>query len=104
MGLIKIVGTFSTRVYNLKYSVRGTRPRRGIEPADCDPAVRCGRHALPARCRAMGRPLSSEELGHAYTQMTTVADRKKTVDDKDLEGIIRAARSKCAAGAAAGFA
>jgi ribosomal protein L12E/L44/L45/RPP1/RPP2 len=34
--------------------------------------------------------------------MTTIADRKKTVDDKDLEEIISAARSKSPAGAAAG--
>jgi 2-isopropylmalate synthase len=59
-----------------------------------------GRHALVARCRAMGRPLSPDELEYAYMLMTTVADRKKKVDDKDLEDIISAARSKT--GAAAG--
>jgi hypothetical protein len=34
--------------------------------------------------------------------MTTVADRKKKVDDQDLEKIISAARSKTATGATAG--
>jgi ribosomal protein L12E/L44/L45/RPP1/RPP2 len=34
--------------------------------------------------------------------MTTVADRKKKVDDKDLEEIIISARSKTATSAAAG--
>lgn len=61
-----------------------------------------GRHALVARCRALGHPLSPDELEHAYTLLTTVADRKKKVDDKDLEEIISAARSRTAAGAAAG--
>jgi 2-isopropylmalate synthase len=62
-----------------------------------------GRHALVARCRALGSPLSPEQLEHAYILMTTIADRKKTVDDKDLEEIIIAARSKApAAGVAAG--
>jgi len=51
-----------------------------------------GRHALVARCRAMGKPLTPEELEHAYMLMTTVADRKKKVDDQDLEEIISAAR------------
>jgi 2-isopropylmalate synthase len=61
-----------------------------------------GRHALAARCRGMGKPLSPEELEHAYMLMTTVADRKKKVDDNDLEEIISAARSKSATSAAAG--
>jgi 2-isopropylmalate synthase len=62
-----------------------------------------GRHALVARCRALGSPLSPEQLEHAYILMTTIADRKKTVDDTDLEEIIIAARSKApAAGVPAG--
>jgi len=61
-----------------------------------------GRHALVARCRAMGKPLSPDELEHAYMLMTTVADRKKKVDDNDLEEIITAARSRTATGATAG--
>ena len=62
-----------------------------------------GRHALVARCRALGHPLTPDELEHAYILLTTIADRKKTVDDKDLEEIIIAARSKAStAGAAAG--
>jgi 2-isopropylmalate synthase len=61
-----------------------------------------GRHALVARCRAMGKPLSAEELEHAYMLMTTVADRKKKVDDNDLEEIISAARTRTATSAAAG--
>jgi 2-isopropylmalate synthase len=63
-----------------------------------------GRHALVARCRAMGHPLSPEELEYAYMLMTTVADRKKKVDDGDLEEIISEARSRSGsrAGATAG--
>jgi 2-isopropylmalate synthase len=61
-----------------------------------------GRHALVARCRALGHPLSPEELDFAYVLLTTLADRKKKIDDKDLEEIITATRSKTSAGAAAG--
>ena len=61
-----------------------------------------GRHALVARCRAMGHPLSPDELEYAYMLMTTVADRKKSVDDRDLEEIISAARTRTATGATAG--
>jgi 2-isopropylmalate synthase len=61
-----------------------------------------GRHALVARCRSLGFPLTPEQLDYAYVLMTTIADRKKTVDDKDLEEIISEARSKTSAGAAAG--
>ena len=59
-----------------------------------------GRHALVARCRAMGKPLTPEELEHAYMLMTTVADRKKKVDDQDLEEIISAARKSTTSAAA----
>jgi 2-isopropylmalate synthase len=61
-----------------------------------------GRHALVARCRALGHPLSPEELDHAYVLLTTLADRKKKIDDNDLEEIISATRSRTSAGAAAG--
>jgi len=61
-----------------------------------------GRHALAARCRAMGKPLTADELEHAYTIMTTVADRKKKVDDQDLEDIITEARTRTSTSAAAG--
>jgi 2-isopropylmalate synthase len=59
-----------------------------------------GRHALAARCRAMGKPLTADELEYAYTIMTTVADRKKKVDDNDLEEIISAARTRTTSAAA----
>jgi 2-isopropylmalate synthase len=53
-----------------------------------------GRHALVARCRAMGHPLTPDELEHAYVLLTATADRKKIVDNKDLEEIIHTARNK----------
>jgi 2-isopropylmalate synthase len=53
-----------------------------------------GRHALVARCRSLGHPLTPEELEHAYLLLTDIADRKKTVDNKDLEEIIIIARSR----------
>jgi 2-isopropylmalate synthase len=62
-----------------------------------------GRHALVARCRAMGQPLSPDEIEHAYILLTTIADRKKKVDDSDLVEIIASARSKgTTTGASAG--
>jgi 2-isopropylmalate synthase len=60
-----------------------------------------GRHALVARCRALGHPLTPDELEHAYAMLTAIADRKKTVDSKDLEEIIHTARSKASMAAAA---
>jgi 2-isopropylmalate synthase len=53
-----------------------------------------GRHALVARCRAMGHPLTPDELEHAYALLTAIADRKKKVDSQDLEEIIHSARSR----------
>jgi hypothetical protein len=50
----------------------------------------------------MGKPLTADELEHAYTIMTTVADRKKKVDDQDLEDIITEARTRTSTSAAAG--
>jgi 2-isopropylmalate synthase len=55
-----------------------------------------GRHALVARCRSLGHPLTPEELEHAYTLLTAIADRKKIVDNKDLEEIIHSARTRAA--------
>ena len=55
-----------------------------------------GRHALVARCRAMGKPLSPDEIEYAYVLLTTIADRKKKIDDSDLEEIITATRAKTA--------
>jgi 2-isopropylmalate synthase len=52
-----------------------------------------GRHALIARCRSLGFQLSPEELEHAYSLLTAVADKKKTIEDIDLQQIIQTART-----------
>ena len=52
-----------------------------------------GRHALIARCRSLGFQLSPEELEHAYSLLTAVADKKKTIEDADLQEIIQTART-----------
>ena len=53
-----------------------------------------GRHALIARCRSLGFQLGPEELEHAYSLLTAVADKKKTIEDADLHEIIQTARTK----------
>jgi 2-isopropylmalate synthase len=52
-----------------------------------------GRHALIARCRSLGFQLSTEELEHAYSLLTAIADKKKTIEDADLQTIIHTARN-----------
>jgi len=52
-----------------------------------------GRHALIARCRSLGFQLSTEELELAYSLLTAIADKKKTIEDADLQEIIQTART-----------
>jgi 2-isopropylmalate synthase len=55
-----------------------------------------GRHALEARFRSMGHVLSREELERAYAEFLKVADKKKTVDEKDLVALLPPAASVAA--------
>ena len=41
-----------------------------------------------------GFQLGPEELEHAYSLLTAVADKKKTIEDADLHEIIQTARTK----------
>jgi 2-isopropylmalate synthase len=43
-----------------------------------------GRHALKARCEALGIAPARHELDDLYRRMITLADRQKTVHDRDL--------------------
>ncbi len=47
-----------------------------------------GRHALRARLKSMGHDLSDEEFRHVFTRFKDIADRKKLVEERDLEAIV----------------
>ena len=47
-----------------------------------------GRHALYAHLNEMGYDLSDEELNIVFKKFKEVADRKKTLEDEDLEAIV----------------
>ena len=47
-----------------------------------------GRHAVGLRLRALGYVLSDAELGRVFARFKDVADRKKHLDDGDLEMIV----------------
>ncbi len=47
-----------------------------------------GRHAVAKRCEELGFALAKLELDRVYRQMTTLADRQKTVSDNELAAIV----------------
>ena len=47
-----------------------------------------GRHALRAHLVANGHALSEEEFANVFTRFKDVADKKKIVDDRDIEAIV----------------
>ena len=47
-----------------------------------------GRHALRARLRSMGHELSDDEFRHVFTRFKDIADRKKMVEERDLEALV----------------
>ncbi len=51
-----------------------------------------GRHAVNKRCEELGLTLTKLELDRVYRQMTALADRQKSIDDADLENIVRHVR------------
>ena len=50
---------------------------------------RSGRHALKERLGELGYHLTEEELNKAFERFKEVADKKKRVEDRDLESILR---------------
>jgi 2-isopropylmalate synthase len=48
-----------------------------------------GRHALGRKCEEMGYQFSRRELDLIYRRFIALADEMKTVEDRDLLGIIR---------------
>jgi 2-isopropylmalate synthase len=47
-----------------------------------------GRHALRARLELMGHKLSDDEFRHVFTRFKDIADRKKLVEERDLEALV----------------
>src|SRR5690606_18301613 len=47
-----------------------------------------GRHAFRARLQEMGYQLSEDKIQRAYERFIALADRKKTVSDRDIEAIV----------------
>jgi len=47
-----------------------------------------GRHALRSRLRSMGHELSDDEFRHVFTRFKDIADRKKLVEERDLEALV----------------
>ncbi|MEO8879860.1 MAG: 2-isopropylmalate synthase [Gemmatimonadaceae bacterium] len=47
-----------------------------------------GRHALRARLEGMGHLLSEDEFRHIFTRFKDIADRKKIVEERDLEALV----------------
>lgn len=50
---------------------------------------RSGRHAVKDRLIELGYHLSDEELNKAFERFKEIADKKKRVEDRDLESIVR---------------
>jgi 2-isopropylmalate synthase len=59
-----------------------------------------GRHALKARCEAMGYTLDKEELDRVYHRFTAMADRKKGVLDEEIIALIHEGHAASAASSA----
>jgi len=53
-----------------------------------------GRRALEHRLTELGRTLSKEELNAVYHRFTALADRKKSIYDQDILGLLNDARSE----------
>jgi 2-isopropylmalate synthase len=47
-----------------------------------------GKHAFGERVKALGYTLSNDELAEAFVKFKTLADKKKSVYDKDIEAIV----------------
>ncbi|MBU1195241.1 MAG: 2-isopropylmalate synthase [Proteobacteria bacterium] len=47
-----------------------------------------GRHALNAHIQGMGYNLSKEELDKVFKQFKNLADKKKTIQDEDIEALV----------------
>lgn len=48
-----------------------------------------GRHAFEDRLKTLGYELTRQEIDKAFEEFKLLADKKKTVDDRDIEAILR---------------
>ncbi len=55
-----------------------------------------GRHAVQRRCEQIGITLERRELDEAYRAMMALADREKTVTDRDLSDVVAQLRGHTA--------
>ena len=53
-----------------------------------------GRHALRARFRELGYELNDEEFQRVFAKFKEIADRKKVVDERDLEALVAGEASR----------
>lgn len=56
-----------------------------------------GRRLLEQRLREMGHPLTRTQLDDVYQRFTTLADRKKSIYDQDLVGLLKEEQSAASA-------
>jgi 2-isopropylmalate synthase len=47
-----------------------------------------GRHALRAKTEALGYELNDEELSILFARFKELADRKKSLDERDIHGLL----------------
>jgi len=52
-----------------------------------------GRHALADRLEKLGHPLDRNQLDEVYSRFTELADRKKSIYDQDLLGLLQPGKS-----------
>jgi 2-isopropylmalate synthase len=64
----------------------------GVDQSKIVLTARSGRAALAFRAKEIGHNLTKDELDLTYLKFLEWADRKKEIDDNDLEGIIVEAR------------
>jgi 2-isopropylmalate synthase len=55
-----------------------------------------GRHAVQRRCEQLGVTLDRRELDEVYRSVIALADREKTVTDRDLARIVSTIRGQAA--------
>ncbi|MEM1123810.1 MAG: 2-isopropylmalate synthase, partial [Bacteroidota bacterium] len=60
----------------------------GVDKSSIILTARSGRAALAFRCKEMGVNLTKVELDSAYPEFLKMADRKKEINDKDLERLM----------------
>jgi 2-isopropylmalate synthase len=52
-----------------------------------------GRHAVQRRCADLGFALEGDELVEVYRALMGIADDRKVVTDKDIQGVVNSVRA-----------